>query len=116
MMPCFLNLDSIKEIFPRLSPAERSNLCYGMDVRPLKTKLGLIELIFRNQQRSLEHFATSLIASVLRLDDPHARNQLTSLLIPLSTGDHPVLTDEQMCGIISRHPRVMDGTLEANKT
>lgn len=114
MMPCFLNLDSIKEIFPRLSRSEQSAVCYGMDVRPLKTKLELIELIFRQQQRSLDSFANSLIASVLKLDDPHARNQLTSLLIPLSAGDHPVLTDEQMCSIISRHPRVMDGSLEAN--
>lgn len=110
--PCFLNLDSIKDIFPRLSPSEQSTLCYGMDVALLKTKITLIELIFRNRLSFLENFARFSMASILNLQDGHARNQLASMLISLTIGDNPVLTDEQMCAIISCNPQIMEGYLE----
>ena len=105
--PQFLSLVFLREKFSRLSLSERSSLCYGMDVKPLKTKLGLIELIFRNQLTSLENFASSLMMLIVNLEDYYPKKQLFMLLISLSTGDQPVLTDEQMNNIISRHPSLM---------
>ena len=113
--PGFLGLTSLKETFFRLSPSERASICYGMDVRPLKTKLSLIKIIFEDRYVSLENFAHSLIRAVLKLDDHHAKSALISMLISLATGVNPILNDEKMCEIIFRNPRVMEGCIEVQR-
>jgi hypothetical protein len=115
MSPWFLSLASLKETFLAFSPAGRASVCYGMDVKPLKTKLALIKIIFEDHYTPLENFAHSLIKLVLNLDDLHAKNQLISMLFSLVTGANPVLNDEKMCSIISRNPRIMEGTLETQE-